>query len=532
MRTASLAIVLLSLLLCPAVRAQEFVPAPTKISSDRVRVGDKLYWSHVVEPKQTLYSIGKAYGVSSLDIIDANPNLGLDSRSIRPGDVLLIPWHEIETSSPDTLALDPFLADSLAGTSTSRVSPKRSSEAAPKDSTTSRGVFKSLRDKLFPPKDTLSHTLDTLQVRDSIAVVPDNALLPVTVLADGAFEREVKIALLLPVDADSTANPRYMNFYFGALLAARQLARQGLAVELNVLDTKSEWDWNKAGRLLRRSDVVIGPVGSEDLLRALDYLGEGRYVVSPIDPRTESLTKTHPVVLAATPASVQVNDALDWLASDLNPGDSVLVVSEEGTALSQNAEQVLTRTATDTVFSNRSCYISYALAADIAVNEEYAPHAHQGSVTRVIAASDHDVFVGDVVRNAALQNYLKKKFVAYGPAKAKSSDTEQMCGALLHQSLSYYVDYDSDPVINFVSDYRALFKEDPDSFAFHGYDTFYYFALLASRYGTDWIEGLDKYTMEGLQADFRFPKGEDPGRVNAGIRRVVWSLPYNVTRHE
>ncbi len=483
------------------VQGQNFVAAPVKISSDRVKIGDKLYWSHVVTEKQTLYSIGKAYGVSSLDIIDANPNLGLDQRSIRTGDVLLIPWHEIQSQTDSVSvgsATDPFMADSLQ------------------------------------PATVVTDTLLPVLPLDSLSFAPEDSSFSLTAIADSTIDGRVSISLLLPFGADSIANPRYMNFYFGALLAARNLAHQGLSIELNVMDTKSEWEWRKAPRLIRRSDVVIGPVGEEDILRALKFLPGGAFLVSPIDPRTENLLKANPVVLAATPSSVQIDDALDWLAGDLVPGDSVLVVSEDSYKLSANSEHILERMARDSVFASRSAHISYGLAADIAVNEEYAHHAHRTGTMRVVAASEHDVFVGDVIRNAALQNYLKNSFVAYGPAKAKTDEIEQMCGAQLHQSLSYYIDYNDPAVISFVSDYRALFNGEPDNFAFHGYDTFRYFALLAYRYGSDWIKGLDTYTMEGLQADFRFSSsnGDSQGRYNTGIRRVVYSLPYNIELFE
>ena len=87
-----LAIVASILLAAAPLSAQTiFRPAEVTISTDVVTIDGKKFFSHVVREKQTLYSIGKAYGVSSLDIIDTNPSLNLDRRPIKPGDVLLIP---------------------------------------------------------------------------------------------------------------------------------------------------------------------------------------------------------------------------------------------------------------------------------------------------------------------------------------------------------------------------------------------------------------------------------------------------------
>lgn len=71
-----------------------FQPAEVTISTEVITIDGKNYFSHVVRERQTLYSIGKAYGVSSLDIIDLNPSLNLDTRPIKAGDVLLIPVTE------------------------------------------------------------------------------------------------------------------------------------------------------------------------------------------------------------------------------------------------------------------------------------------------------------------------------------------------------------------------------------------------------------------------------------------------------
>ena len=57
------------------IYAQDYVPTPVTISKEKVRVDGKLYYSHIVLERQTLYSICKAYGVNVEDIYSANPSL-------------------------------------------------------------------------------------------------------------------------------------------------------------------------------------------------------------------------------------------------------------------------------------------------------------------------------------------------------------------------------------------------------------------------------------------------------------------------
>lgn len=490
------------------------MPSPqveVKISSDRTKVGGKSYYLHAVQEGQTLYSIGKAYGVSSLDIMDCNPKLGLDKRLIRPGDVLLIPWKPVEelpVAEVDTVAVPSADSTMVASVSVAE------------DSLMVDGAVQELQ---VPDAGYCSQA-------DSLPVVlsRDDSVISQGRLNFHKLDR-VKVALLLPFDADTTANPRYLNFYFGALLAARDLGSQGINVDLTVLDTKSQEDMKHCSGIVRESDVVIGPVGAADISECVGYLPEDKYIVSPIDPRTEGLAKSEHVILAPTPATCQIDDALEWMRSEASPTDSLIIVREEGRRLSDNAAYMLDALSRDSLY-NRSTEIVYALSDGVSIGELFSAHTHTDSVARVVAASEHDVFTGDVVRNVALQNYLKNKAVIYGSAKTKSADIEEMCGASLRQSVTYYIDYDSPEVIGFINDWRALVGSEPDNFAFHGYDTMKYFVLACSVYGCDWADYLEDFRMRGLQISFDFRKqSEDGGYVNTAVRRIMYSLPYTTT---
>ena len=85
MRTRLLTSALLLTLCCAALPAQEqnYVPTPVTISKEKVKLGDKTYYSHVVLERQTLYSIAKAYGVAVEDIYAANPELELEKNGLK-----------------------------------------------------------------------------------------------------------------------------------------------------------------------------------------------------------------------------------------------------------------------------------------------------------------------------------------------------------------------------------------------------------------------------------------------------------------
>ena len=72
----------------------EYKATPVTVSKDRVRQNGRLYYSHVVLEKQTLFSISKAYGVTLQDIYDSNPTLNLETEGLKTYQILLIPAVE------------------------------------------------------------------------------------------------------------------------------------------------------------------------------------------------------------------------------------------------------------------------------------------------------------------------------------------------------------------------------------------------------------------------------------------------------
>ena len=66
---------LILILAVPGLSAQDYVGTPVKVSQEKVLLSGKVYLSHAVLERQTLYGIAKAYGVTVEDLYEANPTL-------------------------------------------------------------------------------------------------------------------------------------------------------------------------------------------------------------------------------------------------------------------------------------------------------------------------------------------------------------------------------------------------------------------------------------------------------------------------
>ncbi len=86
----------------PCLKAQEHPPRVER-STEKVIIGGKVYYIHIVEKGQTLYSISKAYGVPEKVISRENPVL---VTGLQPGMVLKIPYvppgEKVTETSPSS----------------------------------------------------------------------------------------------------------------------------------------------------------------------------------------------------------------------------------------------------------------------------------------------------------------------------------------------------------------------------------------------------------------------------------------------
>ena len=485
------------MLLCMAVPVfgQQYQVPEIQISKDKVRVDGKSYYAHVVTAKQTLYSIARVYGVSVQDIYDANRNLDLETKGLKAGQVLLIPVVQAAkpAEAPATVA-EPVEAHAEAPAEATVKTPQREEQDG-------RSLFPKLRELL----ETLAGTPG----EDS------------TFVAD--IPEVINVSILLPFGAGGVADSKSVDFYSGALLAARDLGNKGIRMDINAYDIAG-------GKLnyymVNNADVVLGPVSEADVMAAARMATAGRYIISPLEPRTSGMADSLRVVQAPTPARMQAEDAVRWAVSDMAPGDSLVLIREKGKTPGETA-QALIKALRES--GRRYSTISYDLLDGLQIQPLFVNKSSQRGVTRYLIASDDESFVNDAVRNINLMAYKKQEVALYGPSRLRSYatiETENLHNVNSHISTTYQTDYTSPAVQAFILAYRALYGAEPNQFAFHGYDCLSYFVTVCSHYGRGWFRRLPAEGGHGLQTDFSFGLAPRAGQVNQAVRRVVYTPEF------
>ena len=448
----SAAVCVLSLTAANYSAAQTYVQTPVTVSKEKVRGGDgKLYWSHVVMEKQTLFSIAKAYGVTVDDICKANPESHLQTEGLKKNTILLIPVigtaakQETAAKPADTKNQNTRQADQKKDDYTIHVAKWYEDiediafkYSVPKDilmayNGLSSSKLKSRQKIRIPSAEKVnemvaskkySHaTHETAPVKTEKAETTHE-----TVQEENNNSWNLKFSnatvnalLMLPMKA-STSSPSEsnMDFYSGVLLAVKDLSKEGISTDLSVYDV-SGTNIPVTSDRLSASDFSIGPVNSDAVSKTLAIAPEGTYVISPLDHRTAGLAQSHSnMIQAPTSQGTQYRDLVKWLKSETHSGDKVLVISEKSAAT--NASVTLMNEVISDASLSCARYSYNILEGRNAANAIAALMTKTGT-NRVIINSESEAFVNDAVRNLDMLVYRKYNVVLYSPSKIRSFET-------------------------------------------------------------------------------------------------------------
>ena len=538
------------LLVSGAALAQEYVPTPVTVSNEKVRISGNLYYSHVVLERQTLYSIAKAYGVSITEIVNANNGINSDGTGLQKNAIILIPVRDqgapavVESAPagepdgklPEYLEhvvkwyedLDDIAA--LYGVSVkeimeyngmnSRKVEKRQVLKIPMKGGSRPDVASAEVNPVAdnPPQPQEPAPVGEVAVETSPQdTASTEGLLP----ADYTGKSTVTFSLMLPFNAGSRSRGMNMDFYAGALMAIKDLEASGISTVMNVYDIAG--DVFPDAYQLKGQDFILGPVKNEDLEKVIALTGGDVTVISPLEPKADSLLDLHPnFIQARTPQIDQYADIAAWIASESSPSDKVIILTEKTPRHNIAGELAAALDEAGVPYTR----VAHSMIEGRSVPATVTQYISKSAMSRIIIASEREAFVADVVRTLGILTGKGYPINAYALSKVRSFDTvdlESLHKADTHVSSSSYIDYSSKDVSKFVKSFRALYKGEPSRFAFQGYDSARYFITMVARYGDRWKEYLPTAEkVKLLQSDYLMEQCENGSLVNAAVRRSIY----------
>ena len=524
---------------CGELYGQGYPPVPVTISSEKVKVNGNLYYSHIVQERQTLYSISKAYNVTIDQIYEANPSV--KTEGLKKNAILLIPCTEqkravIRESQPARKAdrkaeSQEYIIhtakwyedlDTIAEKYGVTVESIQQANGLTGRKLTRRQKLKIPVGVTVQAADTAETAEETTAKADTVIAVPEMSAGP----------EKIRAVLMMPFASQSeTPKTGSIDFYCGALMAARQAGENGTDIDISVYDTDG-------GVLpitrekLYESDIVIGPVSPAELTGVLEKCPEKTKIISPLDHKAEYLASSHMnFIQAPTSNLILYEDLAKWIKEETkDTAERVIVIYEKGSRDIQELSVMNTILQKDGI---RFSSFSYSILEGRDIQEPLMSMMNIEAANRVLVMSESEAFVNDVVRNLNLLIHSEYEVILYGPSKIRSFDTievDNLHNTRLHTSLAYYVDYENEEVKDFIRKYRALYNTEPTPYAFQGYDIAAYFIKLYSEHGASWEKYLESENCKMLQADFDFMKaGGNGGFVNSGVRRIVYGPDYSIS---
>ena len=520
--------------------AQEYVPTPVTVSGEKVKLNGKVYLSHVVLERQTLYGISAAYGVKIDDIYEANPSLR--ETGLQKNAIILIPITEeaapVKQSSTQGNYTEHTVKwyediDDIARKYNVTVSDIMKMNGLTSKKLSTRQVLRiplpdmpqipveEPKPAEEPAETTVETEVVTEEPKDTVAVVE-------FVTPYASPKEVVNLSLILPMHAGGKVSELNMDFYSGVLMAMKDFEKEGAKVNLDVYDLMAGIPPIDA---LVSSDMVLGPVASRDIEAILQRV-EGKVpVISPLDQKAWTLAANYSnFIQAPTPVDSQYNDLALWVKEDVQGSDKIILITEKGGSSATAAIEIRSALAREGLTYD---ILNYAIVEGTGIPSTLSEIMTMDGVNRVIAASESEAFTDDVVRNLGIMQSKGYSLVMYAPSKVRTFDTIEPAAfhnVNLHISTSYFVDYSAPKVDAFVKSYRSLFNAEPSQFAFQGYDTARYFVSICHRFGTPhWPSFLEIEKGHGLHTDFLFDGDQSKNHRNKAVRRIVFEKDYTTS---
>lgn len=407
---------------------------------------------HEVQPKETLYSLAKQYGVTMQDIIDANGGL---QDGLKEGTTIVIPKK--------------------AGAG--KVSPNTPTTPKPSNDNDGTSFFQPQKSPVTPGFSGFNKQVNTNY---------------------GTY----KVAIMLPFQADELlekdkigSNQIALDFYQGVLVALDSLKAQGANIKALVYDTNK--DPNRVKTLLNSPamtdvNLFIGPMYRSVLQPVIEHCEKyGAHVVCPV-PQSNKILFNHPNVSKVHTNEITQAALLGKYLATKHPNDNLIVFSKsDADALEKRLEEGF-----------KSMYFKYLPGGNIFGKDTLKTIITNGynypEIVGVLDESRTNVIFSpssDPVMAAGLLTHLKGysgkyKIKVFGLEKWMSMDkldSKNKNDLNLTISTGSYVDYNNVLTKEFMKMYRRKFGIDPSSYGYLGFDVAYYYIKGLHEFGLDFL---------------------------------------------
>jgi len=304
-----------------------------------------------------------------------------------------------------------------------------------------------------------------------------------------------------------------LDFYQGLMLGIDSAANEGLNFKVNVFDSRDDNSQLAAlskKEAVKASNLMIGPIFPDGVKYMAQFSEANKMpIVSPL--AASKPTEFNNPYLISVVNNIDQHGAkiADYIADQYKADQTIVVLintkkSSDEQFAAPIRKQFALKYPSFTVQEFTSTYI-------------FETKMMKGKKYAVVLCSDDAPFVSpSLTKLYRLKNVAGYPIQLFGhPNWAKQTyNIDQLQNLQTVLSSSYYIDYKSKPVIEFIRAYRAKYEFEPTEYAFKGFDTGYYFGKLMAKHGLNYLDFLVKENYKGLHNDFDFGYDAEYGFYN------------------
>jgi len=436
-----------------------------EIAKETPKIDSTKFIFHKVEKGQTLYSIGKMYGISDKKIKELNPET---NDGLRAGQIIKIPSDKKQPEKPFTPAVVVAPAEIK----------KEVIEEKPKNYTKIKDEYNIAFFLPFHAEEANEMDIERLQKGED--KLPNK-----TVVA--------------------------LNFYEGAMLAIDSLRKQKLNAKIFVYDIDDKDSAGIANTLakpeLTTMDLIIGPLYTSSFMPFSIFAKKHNIpIVSPFIQANKILFNNPQVCKIQPSATLQVERMAHFVVDSFAKENIIeveMIASSEAALFNtfkNTANAELIKMKKDTVKRVKGLAGVESALSDTKINIIVLPTSTNDKVIQP--------YVTEFVRGLHV-HCEKHKLVLFGMQSWLSYDNldfDYLNTLQLHLPANNFVDYQKPNTKRMITSYRDKYKTEPDMSAYQGFDVAYYFISALQKYGTGFLSSLPDIKYEGVESNFQFQK--------------------------
>ena len=448
---------------------------------------DNCKTEHHVKRKENIYRISRMYGITELELINANPELR--ERKLRRGETICIPYAQNE-QKPEATTPTP-----------------------------------------------------EVKVQETTTIPSDEALFAESKEEVKEIE-QIKAAVILPFMLDSSIGAnndqaKMVEFYEGFLLALDSLKNDGVSVDLRIYDSgNGEQSINGILGLpeMREMNIIFGPVHEKHIAEAAAFADTtGIKLVIPFERDVEAVFTNPNIYQVNTPQSYFYSEVYDHFFRQFPHPNVIFFDSpneEEDEMVAGFKQELINRNAS---------YVE--LVADTATNKEVIRSYFDPERENILMMTSKKSGVLNnmmpvfqlLVRDTATTKYDMHLFGYPEYQVYTSNHLASFYEIDTYFYSSFYTNNLLPQAINYHKKYRRIYSKEIANrypkYAILGFDIGYYFLKALHQYGTDMDNRLSEMEYNPIQTGFKFERVNNwGGFINRKVFFVHFSKEYELQK--